>query len=132
MRFGSFCTVAILSFATFVCVMAARTQADQSLNYVHCPHFTAAQWKLHSGRTGNTYGLLLTNDKTSCSDATAWAKKMMRGSFPGFLPIAVKGPAGYDCHVTPDTNGGAAGGTCHKTDSAGNITAAWDWIAENG
>lgn len=97
---------------------------------VRCPVFTASQWKLRNGSTGNTYGLMLTNDKTSCSDATAWAKKMMKGSFTGFLPVAVKGPPGYDCHVSPDTNGGAAGGTCHKTDSSGNITAGWDWIAQ--
>lgn len=129
MRLSSFCVAAIIALGAFVSVTPEKANA-QSYNMVHCPRFTANQWTLRNGTSGNTYGLMLTNDKTSCSDATTWIKKMMKGSFSGFLPVEVKGPAGYDCHVTPDAKNGPSGGTCHKTDSSGNITAGWDWSAE--
>lgn len=95
---------------------------------VQCPHFTSTtHWKTGDGSSGNAYQLALTNDKTSCSEATSWAKKLMKGSFSGDLPVAVKGPASYVCKLTLDGYGGVIGGTCHKTDRNGNISG-WDWI----
>lgn len=128
MRFTSYCIAVLALFAASVCAMADRTLA-QSSNTVQCPHFTAsAHWKMGDGTTGNAYQLTLTNDKTSCSDATSWAKKLMKGSFSGALTVPVKGPAGYDCRITPDGYGGAIGGTCHKNAGSANATG-WDWIA---
>lgn len=125
MRFGSFCIVAVVAFAALVCLMADRTRAAQSSNLVACPQFTATtHWKLADGGSGNAYQLALTNDKTACSDAATWAKKLMKGSFSGDLPVTVKGPAGYVCKLTPDGYGGVIGGTCHKSDNV----SGWDWI----
>lgn len=125
MRFSSYCIAVAVLFTAFVCAMADRTRA-QSSNMVQCPHFTAtAHWKSEDGTSGNTYQLALTNDKTACSEATSWAKKLMKGSFSGDLTIPVKGPAGYNCRILPDNYGGVTGGTCHKAD---NISG-WDWIA---
>jgi hypothetical protein len=134
MRFSSY------FFGVLICMAAivygpVPARADQStpVNAVHCPHFTASQYNLE-GKTGNAFGLLLTNDNTSCARATTWAKKMTATSTStgSHFPQQVSGPSGYKCYITPDGSGHVVGGTCHKYDSSGKITASWDWLATPG
>jgi|SRR5579862_4981572 len=136
MRFSIYCVIVVSLLASFACLGADRARADQfpQMKMVHCPHFTASPFVMpgKSGKSGNTYGIGITNDTTSCAQATSWAKKLMAGGSPAgaMLPFEVHGaPPGFKCYITPDTNGHAIGGSCHKLDNNGKLIGSWDWLA---
>jgi hypothetical protein len=113
--------------------IAAGTQVRAQTGTVsHCPHFTATTWTNSSHESGNTYGMIQMNTGLSCAQETSYAKKLManfHSSASSVMPQQVNGgPAGYQCYLTPDRGGHAIGGTCHKTDSSGKITASFDWL----
>ena len=108
--------------------MPARTLA-QEMHMLQCPSFTATAWhNEQDGKTGNKFGIAVTNVKMSCAVATAWAKKLMQGHIPGDFasPHEVKGPPGLHCYITADGTGHAWGGTCH-TEGSGTTVSSIDW-----
>ena len=106
--------------------VSVRAQAMQT---AQCPRFTAPAWhNEQNGKTGDTFGISLTNVKMSCTDAIALAKKLMTPPIPGDFasPYPVKGgPAGYHCYITADGKGHAWGGTCHT--EGGSSVSSIDW-----
>lgn len=130
--------VAAMVFASSIALTGNTTSAAAFPNFtmVHCPHFAATVWVSRSHTTGNRYGIVLFNgkikSKVTCSQAIAWAKKLMgSGTQSGaVLPIEVQGgPAGYHCYLTPDGAGHAFGGTCQIRDASRSLLTSFDWLA---
>jgi hypothetical protein len=116
-------------FASAIVSVNPVSVRAQDMHMAHCPTFTATTWhNEQNGKTGNTFGISLTNVKMSCGDAIALAKKLMTPPIPGDFasPYAVKGgPAGYHCYITADGKGHAWGGTCHT--EGGSSVSSIDW-----
>jgi hypothetical protein len=143
MRFFSV-LIAAAVLASSIIITQSESRADDSYNtaMLHCSHFTATPWALQNQRnpanskTGNRYGMALFNEKitgkVSCTQAIAWATKLMREhtSNGAVLPTEVRGgPAGYRCFLTPDGQGHWLGGTCQIRDASGTPLTSFDWLA---